>query len=240
MMRYAAAEVPCLMQALRLALGDDAAEPCGRCAACAPEAWGLPAVTDGAEVAADWLADRVLPLPAVRTNAVSEGVTLMSSEERSPRFVHFMKARAQGAPKLEPAVLELLDRRLDRLMDRHRFVAVVPVPSRTWSQGPATVEHCASRLGCDVQDVLRWTEPPEHRQGELLNNDQRRDNVKGRMDASPVSGDGALLLVDDYTGSGVTLAEAARALRKRAGWAGEIVPLTVARVRWRLGARGIV
>ena len=36
------------------------------------------------------------------------------------------------------------------------------------------------------------------------------------------------------------LAEASRALRKEAGHEGPFVPLTVARVRWRLGARGIV
>ncbi len=240
MMRYAAGEVDCLMQTLRLALGDDDAGLCGRCAQCAPATHSMPRVGEGAEVAADWLADRVLPIPAVKTNSVSEGLTLMSSEERSPRFVHFMNARARGAPSLERPTLELLERRLDVLSSRYTFTAVVPVPSGTWSQRDATAQHVADLLGVRVQDVLTWAEQPEARQGELRNNDQRRDNVRGKMTVGRVSNKGAVLLLDDYTGSGVTLAEAARALRKVAGFTGDIVPLTIAKVRWRLGARGIV
>jgi ATP-dependent DNA helicase RecQ len=57
------------------------------------------------------------------------------------------------------------------------------------------------------------------------------------MRAQKVSGN--VLLVDDYTGSGSTLREAARAL-EAAGHTGRRIPLAVARVRWRLGRPGIV
>jgi ATP-dependent DNA helicase RecQ len=50
--------------------------------------------------------------------------------------------------------------------------------------------------------------------------------------------DQALLLLDDYHGSGNTLKESVRAIRKDLGFTHEIVPITVARVRWRLGSRG--
>ena len=46
------------------------------------------------------------------------------------------------------------------------------------------------------------------------------------------------LLVDDYTGSGATLKEAARALT--AVGAKKIVPFTIARVKWRLGEPGMI
>lgn len=52
--------------------------------------------------------------------------------------------------------------------------------------------------------------------------------------------DRALLILDDYTGSGATLKEAVRTLRKQGSVSGEIVPLTMARVRWRLGAKGMI
>ena len=56
---------------------------------------------------------------------------------------------------------------------------------------------------------------------------------------SPTPPEGDMLLLDDYVGSGATLKEACRVLRKEARHRGAIVPLTVARVRFRLGARGM-
>ena len=94
-----------------------------------------------------------------------------------------------------------------------------------------------------MTNLLAWRDEPEARQGTLLNNDQRRENVNGRMIVTgPVRlpADKALLLLDDYTGSGATLKEAARTLQTMGGFSGAVVPLTVARVRWRLGARGMV
>lgn len=48
-----------------------------------------------------------------------------------------------------------------------------------------------------------------------------------------------MLLLDDYVGSAATLKETARTLIA-AGFKGEIVPFTIARIRWRLGAAGMI
>jgi ATP-dependent DNA helicase RecQ len=90
--------------------------------------------------------------------------------------------------------------------------------------------------------MLGWQRPPESRQGELHNNDQRRDNVSGKMGLGERAAlpSGGLLLLDDYVGSGATLKDAARVLRQDAKYRGPIVPLTIARVKWQLGAPGMV
>ncbi|MCB9647552.1 MAG: ATP-dependent DNA helicase RecQ [Deltaproteobacteria bacterium] len=238
MMAYADGVSGCAMQTLRVALGDDEAGPCGRCLTCAPARWALPDPAAGAAGAGVWLMDRVITLPAVRTHDVSEGVALLTSEERSPLFVRFMRGRAEAAG-LEPELLALLLRRAGELATRHRFGAVVALPSNSWAARGAVARAVAERMGVPVVDALAWAEAPAHRQGELLNNDQRRDNVKGKLEPSAALPSGAALVLDDYTGSGATLAEAARALRKDAGFTDPVVPLVVARVRWRLGARGI-
>ena len=228
----------CGMQALRRSLGDVEPAACGRCDRCAPERWALPDPRTGAEAAERWLQARVLPLPAVRTHRVEEGVALLTSETRSARFVRFMRERATGP--LEHELLELLLEQAEALAERARIEAVVPIPSRTWAARAATAEAVARRLRVPVMEALTWREAPPARQGELLNNDQRRGNVAQRMRAEIAGRLGGLLLLDDYTGSGATLAEAARALRKEAAFEGQIVPLVIAGVRWRLGARGIV
>jgi ATP-dependent DNA helicase RecQ len=91
-----------------------------------------------------------------------------------------------------------------------------------------------------LPDALVWANEPRARQAELRNNDQRRENVDGRMTlgASRLPA-GDLLVLDDFIGSGATLREAGRVLRK-AKFPGAIVPLTLARVRWKLadGRRG--
>ncbi len=50
---------------------------------------------------------------------------------------------------------------------------------------------------------------------------------------------GTLILLDDYIGSGNTLKEAARALRDH-NIINELVPLTIAAVKWGLGKQGFV
>ena len=146
--------------------------------------------------------------------------------------------------RLAPDTIELLCRKLDRLCRGSKFAGVVAVPSRTWAQRETTAQIIADHLGVPAwPQALSWRVQPAARQGELLNNDQRRHNVRGHMAArlpSAVPADLSLLLLDDYTGSAATLREAARALRKQARFEGGLVPLTIARVRWRLGARGII
>lgn len=51
---------------------------------------------------------------------------------------------------------------------------------------------------------------------------------------------GTLLVLDDYIGSGATLTEAVRVLRKESHFQGKIVPFTIAQVKWRLGKAGMI
>ena len=52
--------------------------------------------------------------------------------------------------------------------------------------------------------------------------------------------EGAILLLDDYVGSMSTIKEAAKTLRKKGGFKGNIVPLTMARIRRKLGSVGMI
>lgn len=228
MMAYADGQTGCLMQTLRQSLGDDHADPCGRCSHCV----GGPESRPDAGAAVDWLGERPVGIGGYR-RVMSEGRALFDSNRRSAAFQDFMRGRSAGPPT--PAALERLVRVAEGL---GRFAAVVPLPSRTWAGRDATAAALADALGVPVAAVLDSSRWPEARQGTLLNNDQRRANVAGCMFAERPP-DGDLLLLDDYTGSGATLREAARALGA-AGHDGQRVPLTLARVRWRLGRPGIV
>ncbi|MEO0603155.1 MAG: RecQ family ATP-dependent DNA helicase [Myxococcota bacterium] len=232
MQAYADASPDCLMQTLRRALGDTEAGPCGRCSVCLGRGLELPPPTGAATA---WMADQPTVVPGTRSG-LTPGRAAYDSQRRSEGFQTFMRSRT-SAPKLH-------DDARDRLVAAARALpdvdAVVPLPSSTWAQRDDAADVVAEALGVPRLDVLHWQTAPEHRQGQLLNNDQRRANVKGLMAARGSLPDGRLLLLDDYTGSGATLNEAVRALKKGRGHEGACVPLTVARVRWRLGRPGIV
>jgi ATP-dependent DNA helicase RecQ len=232
MVDYATAEA-CLMQTLRAALGDPEAESCGRCSRCA--GWTIEAPPSSGAAAA-WLSTRPVSIPGFARYKLGEGLAGFDGTHRDPAFVAFMRGRATDD---QPSGA------IDRLVAVARALGpvsgVVPVPSRSWSGRSAAAAAVARALGAEVVDVLRWRDVPEARQGELSNNDQRLANVEGRMTAAgQVPGAARLVLLDDYTGSGATLREAARVLRKEQGFEGALVPLAVARVRWRLGRPGLV
>ncbi len=179
---------------------------------------------------------------------MSEGLTLLNSELRSPLFVQFMRQRAVGKDgrmvnSLPSALQDLLQRKLQELRGRYDLGFVLPLPSHTWQQREFTTTLIGHTLDLPVYvDLLDWEPRPAYRQGQLHNNDQRRENVKDKLHLSrslPTTR-GAMLLLEDYTGSGATLKEAVRVLRKQGGFKGDIVPLTMARVKWRLGAGGMV
>jgi ATP-dependent DNA helicase RecQ len=215
----------CLMHTLRRHLGDDESEPCGRCGPCSGADLGL----EGGGDAQAWLESRPVIVRGFRSLLV-EGRALYDSGRRSQRFVDFMKSRSQGAP--DPETLTALAALAADLGPEH---TLVPLPSSSWAGRTATIE----AVDLPVWGGLQWRDAPSVRQGTLLNNDQRRANVHGCMTVAGPPPTGGLLLLDDYTGSGATLREAARAL-KAAGHEGARVPLTVAQVRWRLGRPGIV
>ena len=247
MMAYGESKTDCLMATLRRALGDPTALPCGRCNHCRGASSSIqPDPTEVAK-AEIWLSERLIPIAASKRYNFSEGVALLNGELRTPLFIYFMRNRAsqaepEGTP-LQEELLELMRIHLCRLTAKTPIGAVVPVPSRSWSQREEVARLAAKSLGVPtLTTLLNWSREPAARQGELRNNDQRRENVKNSITCS--SGEaipaGAILLLDDYTGSGATLQEAARALRKQGRIEAPIIPFTLARVRWRLGARGMI
>ncbi len=241
MLRYGDGKEACLMHALRLALGDEESQPCGRCSLCVPPVDDWKLVDRGAR---SWLYERSVPILASSRPLMSKGLALLNSEQRSPMFVQFMRQRASAVTVISPELQALLCDKLTLLRKEYDVVAVATLPSRTWTQQEFTATLVARELGVPfLSDLLVWTRVPEKRQGELLNNDQRRANVKGKMGVggSRLPRDvGALLLLDDYVGSVNSMKEAVRALRKQGGFKGDIVPLTIARVRWKLGASGML
>ena len=246
MLSYGRRETGCLMRTLRRALGDEDAEDCGRCPHCAPGQWESPSGIN-AERAREWLAARPVVIPEVRApkmSAMSEGAALMNGEHRGSAFVRFMRGRGGGDAELADDLRESLSAKLSELKGRGKFCAVAVIPSRTWTQRDLAGKFAADTLGAEnLADLLDWRETPASRQGELRNNDQRAENVRGKMAARgglPDSGGGAILLLDDYIGSGATMKEAARVLRSDAGFQGDIVPFAMARIRWRLGAAGMI
>lgn len=231
MVAYAEARDGCLMRTLRRALGDPSAEACGRCGPCT--GWTI----EGADTteADAWVGARPVGIPGFVRQKLDDGSALFDSSGRSPDFLAFMRQRTTGASS--PALVERL---VAVARSLGPIAGVVPVPSRTWADREPTARALATALGVPLVDVLRWDPVPDARQGELSNNDQRHANVDGRMTASGNLPKGRLMLLDDYVGSGSTFREAARALRKGLGHAGGLVPLAVARVRWRLGRPGVV
>lgn len=246
MLGYGRGEPACLMQALRTALGDDDARACGRCDRCAPgtvvraEPSVEPLVS--AEV---WLDSRIIALAGSRSPKLASGVALLDGSLRGRLFADFMRGRAEGRMPPE-RLLGLLERAVSLLGEDHRFGCVVTIPSRTWARRQDVGELIARFLGVEHVAAIVHDREAAARQGQLLNNDQRRDNVKGcfAVDLAVQIPAGAMLLVDDYVGSRATLEEAATVLRKSQGkskgWQDEIVPLALARVRWKLGAAGMI
>jgi ATP-dependent DNA helicase RecQ len=245
MLLYGQGETGCLMQTLRQALGDEEAVPCGHCSFCRQ----APAVSfkkDPTEAQA-WLDGRQVPIPPAKRPLMEGGFSLLDGQLRQPLFVNFMRRRTMQ-PQLDPELRDLLNTMLARLRKKYQFKLVASVPSRTWQQREHTTAWVAEKLGASaLPDLLSWQEMPPNRQGELFNNDQRRDNVHGRMRLSSadcllktLSEMDALLLLDDYIGSGATIKEAVRVLRSEGALQARIVPITIARVRWRLGARGMI
>ncbi|MCP4699743.1 MAG: RecQ family ATP-dependent DNA helicase [Gammaproteobacteria bacterium] len=243
MLGYGESETDCLMHTLRTALGDTESGPCGRCGNCRP-ANRLEADLDGLEEARAWLSNREVPIGETKRPLMSAGLAVLNSELRSPLFVRFMRTRAaEENAKITPELQALLLQKLAKLQGLYRFGALLPLPSRTWRQRDQTANLLGNTLGVPVySDLLAWNPVPAARQGELLNNDQRKENVNTKMILTRrlPENSGAILLLDDYIGSGATLKEAVNVLRKQGGIRNDIVPLTIARIRWRLGARGMV
>jgi ATP-dependent DNA helicase RecQ len=187
-----------------------------------------------------WLNTRSSKIDTIRIKNVVEGIALLDGTLHSRLFVDFMKNRSTET-NVNPELIKLILYWLEKLS--YSFVAVIPVPSRTWRARKQIAQFIAQQLGAHLfLDFLQWRKIPPARQGELLNNDQRKHNVEKCMQVAGKTSvpHGAILLLDDYTGSGATIKEAARTLRDEAGLQHEIVPFTIAAIKWRLGKRGMV
>jgi ATP-dependent DNA helicase RecQ len=155
-----------------------------------------------------------------------------------------MRARTT-APIVAPRLLELLELGIGRLRSTNAFGSVAMMPSRSWAQRESLGQWLAEFLEVPLLEIVTYKsdDEPAARQGSLANNDQRRENVSGCFalgpDARQVPG-GAVLLVDDYMGSRATLREVGQVLRKAGKLKQDIVPLMIARVRWKLGQPGMI
>ncbi len=247
MQHYAEQAQQCLMMLLRTALGDAHAAPCGQCSVCDASIIIPPVDKNLLLIASAWLDKRAVPIMlSKRIKNTMPGVAVLDGKLRSQEFIGFMRNRSISTT-LESAIsgelLKLIQAVLQSLMQQYQFSCIVAAPSRTWSARDAIVAELANHLRIPaLPDLLYWNETPQARQGELLNNDQRRDNVAQRMQVkltgkTPV---GPILLLDDYMGSGATLNEAARALNQHLRIKRAIVPFTIAAVKWHLGRRGMV
>lgn len=247
MMTYGQGDVDCYMATLRRALGDDDVETCGRCGKCTSnQILDAPISEDAVARALDWIESRPVVIGGSRRPVMSEGRAVYDSNLRAQGFMAFMKQRLKqvepGEQPLEDTTIQRLGKAMERLLEHHTFDIIVAVPSRRWGQRNEVATWVAEKFNVPLRlDVLEWVREPDYKQGELLNNDQRRSNVKDTMmSRAMLDADTNVLLIDDYTGSGATLKEAVTTLRKQAGVKGNVVPLCVASVRWRLGKAGIV
>lgn len=244
MIDYAEQRTACQMTLLQDALGDHAAEACGRCGICATQEKPYVFSEASRTHASRWMSLQGVAIEGSKTSAISSGIALLDGKARAPGFVNFMKSRATAIETpLSHELMLFMKQQLDKLHSMEKIGCVVVIPSRTWLARNLVAAIIGNHLGVPFYlNLLTWKTPPKQRQGELLNNDQRKHNVLQHMTAA--SGRsfpaGAILLLDDYIGSGYTIKEAARALRKEAQTSLPIIPLTIAAVKWRLGAPGMV
>lgn len=235
MISYAEQKTECRMALLRQALGDRAASACGRCDICQGQA---PLPPSNPSEALEWLSMRPVPIGGAKTYSISPGFSLFDGKLRMPPFLRFMRERAV-AEELDPEILSLLLKQIGELSSP--IGAVAPLPSKTWKAQMGYAKALSEHLHVPLlSDLLNWKTVPEKRQGELLNNDQRYSNVHEKMQTHlpKRAPEGALILFDDYIGSGATIKEAARCLRKALDQ--PLIPVTIASLKWRLGKPGFI
>lgn len=244
MIRYAESTKKCLMTILRLTLGDAKTTACEKCSVCADPYFAQVNHNHLLIPVFSWLERRSIPITLSKKIArAKSGIAALDGKQRSPLFIHFMKARSHSPEGLPSSLLQLLKDCLKELMQQYRFQCIIPVPSRTWVARDAVLRSLTSYLGIpSLHNLLFWKETPPARQGELLNNDQRQYNVGHRMGGREdiIIPKGDILLFDDYIGSGATLNEAARALDEQTTAHHTIVPFTIAAVKWRIEKPGMI
>ncbi|OGV51072.1 MAG: hypothetical protein A3F46_06740 [Legionellales bacterium RIFCSPHIGHO2_12_FULL_42_9] len=233
----------CLMAILRKALGDSSVEDCGQCSDCIPSSLSIKTNSMALTLIEGWLTSQIVTIDLGKLSGCEQGMAILDAKLRSPLFIEFMKNRQLANTPINSQLVQLIKTHVRALQHQVGCSAIVVVPSKTWGQRDAFARLLAKELTIPCYlEALSFKNNPEHRQGECLNNDQRRVNVSQNMTATfhGKVPNGPLLLFDDYVGSEATLKEAARVLRKEAGLKNKIVPFTIAAVKWRLGQQGMV
>lgn len=243
MIHYGKQSADCLMKILRMSLGDVEAEQCGHCSICQKSINTL--VKNDSEISTinNWLSSRISPINLSTKNQIEEGVAVLNAQLRSPIFIEFMKKRTHENISIYSDLMAIINQQLTTLKEKYPINAVICVPSRTWLNKNVFAQYISHYLGAKLFiEYLYWRTVPQSRQGELLNNDQRRHNVDQHMQHNKQNTipPGVILLLDDYIGSGATLQEATRVLCKDAKLNNTIVPFTIAAVKWRLGKSGMI
>jgi ATP-dependent DNA helicase RecQ len=244
MLDYGELTDQCRMALLRSALGDQEIDRCGQCDRCQKSPLQLHDVPQKIEIINQWLERRPQTIASINATKTSPGLSLLDSKLRSPMFIQFMKERTASLaehPGLAEELLSILKTHLKTLVAGGVIACIAPIPSRTWTARDQVATYLANFLGVPANlELLAWKIPPDKRQGELLNNDQRHHNVHLKMVATQPPSKmprGAIVILDDYIGSGNTFKEAARALRT-AGFKNELIPFTIATIKWHLGKPG--
>lgn len=237
MMHYGYQTETCRMALLRAALGDRDPHSCGHCDICSPPT--LQATTVTIDHVSDWLKERCFPIAPSTLHKMSAGFSILDSTIRSPLFVRFMKERAtvSSYQEMDQELIALLLKHFGKIEAR----GIIPLPSHTWKAQMSILQLLSQHFNIPViHDLLQWAEAPPQRQGELLNNDQRHHNVHKKMKANSFLSlpKGSLILFDDYIGSGNTLKEASRAIRAEKTINNDLIPFTIAAVKWHLGKPG--
>ena len=233
----------CLMARLRQALGDCEVENCEQCSHCIPSQLTIQNDPMAITLIEGWLTSQTVTLDLGKSSDCEAGMAILDAKLRSPLFIEFMKNRQCATAPINPKLWQLIKLHLTALQQQVSCTAIVVLPSKTWKQRETLAQLLASELKVPCYlNALSWRNNPEHRQGECLNNDQRRVNVSQKMTAAfnEKAPTGPVIVLDDYVGSEATLKEATRALRKEGGLKDKIFPFTIAAVKWRLGQQGMV
>lgn len=247
MINYANQRATCLMQILRNALGDNCLERCRQCSLCHRHPFSFyQRDTQELTTISHWMTNKGNIIKPMQVHHITAGTAVLNSKQRSDDFIHFMKNRMRVETDnlgLTTTTIKLIDKHLALLAKEHDLGLVIAIPSRTWVMRERISHYIALKLQIPVElDCLLWHTLPTARQGQLLNNDQRRENVHNKMAFSPcaINSAGAILLIDDYIGSGATLQEAARTLRQEGKLKNKIIPFTLASITWCLGRSGMI
>ncbi len=152
----------------------------------------------------------ISPAPPEGLDGLSAG--LQYSDDLSTVFYRFKKKeRTDYTPFLAQFIT---------IPEEWHVEMLLPVPlhwwreyQRTYNQSYLLAQYVSSRYGIPIcRDLLVRTRPTP--QQKLLNEKQRRKNLKGAFRAAPECNGRSIVLIDDVVTTGSTLSECARTLKK--------------------------